>query len=205
MLHESSHYRIRVHVLQFLFPLLVTVHVEIVEPWLPELRQLRDELRKSQGKLPLGRRPLLPPHLPGDALLEHLQHRRGSPLLWLADQQMHMIRHDHVAHQKESILSPNPAQFLDKQVFCSRYPEQRQPPVATERQKMKMTLPVVALQSLWHSTPKSPLSKTEGGAPPSHHSPINYRSGILPSHAALKRKERTAPPGHPSRHNFESL
>src|SRR5882724_876586 len=63
---------------------------------------------------------------------------------------------------------------------------------------MKMALPVVPLQSLWHSTPKPPPSKTEGGAPPSHHSPINYRSGILPSHAALKRKERTAPPGHPS-------
>jgi len=27
---------------------------------------------------------------------------------------------------------------------------------------------------------------------------MNYRSGILSSHAALKRKERTAPPGHPS-------
>src|SRR6266478_5490471 len=64
---------------------------------------------------------------------------------------------------------------------------------------MKMTLPVVRLQPLWHSKHQNPHpQKTEGGAPPSHYSPMNYRSGILSSHAALKRKERTAPPGHPS-------
>src|SRR6266571_7293973 len=33
--HEPSHHRIRVHVLQFFFFLLVTVHVEIVKPRLP--------------------------------------------------------------------------------------------------------------------------------------------------------------------------
>ena len=154
------------HVLQFLVLLLVAVHVEIVKPRLPELWQVRDELRKPQRKLPLRSRASFPPHLSRDALLEHLQHCRRRALLWLADQQMHMIWHHHVTHQKESILSPNSAQFLDEQVSCSRCPEQRQPPVATERQKMKMTLPVVALQSLWHSTPKPPPSKTEGGAPP---------------------------------------
>jgi len=30
---------------------------------------------------------------------------------------------------------------------------------------------------------------------------MNYRSGILSSHAAVKRKERNAPPGHPSSGN----
>ena len=113
-----------------------------------------------------------------------------------------MIWHHYVTHQKKSILSPDPTKFLDEQVSCSRCPKQRQPPVATERQKMKMTMPLVPLQSLWHSTPKPPPSKTEGGAPPSCYSPMNYKNGILSSHAALKRKERTAPPGHPSR-NFE--
>jgi hypothetical protein len=61
---------------------------------------------------------------------------------------------------------------------------------------MKMTLPVVPLQSLRHSTPKPPPSKTEGGAPPPHYFPMICSSGILPSHAAVKRKERK-PPGHP--------
>jgi hypothetical protein len=60
---------------------------------------------------------------------------------------------------------------------------------------MKVTSPVVPLQSLWHTTPKPPPSKTEGGAPPLY-SPINGRGGILSSHAAVKRKERR--PGHPS-------
>src|SRR2546425_7412586 len=46
--HEPSRHRIRVHVLQFFFFLLVTVHVEIVKPRLPELWHLRDKLGKPK-------------------------------------------------------------------------------------------------------------------------------------------------------------
>src|SRR6266478_8867157 len=46
--HEPSHHRIRVHVLQFFLFLLVTVHVEIVRPRLPELWHLRDKLGKPK-------------------------------------------------------------------------------------------------------------------------------------------------------------
>src|SRR6266487_3260500 len=46
--HEPSHHRIRVHVLQFFLFLLVTVHVEIVNPRLPELWHLRDKLGKPK-------------------------------------------------------------------------------------------------------------------------------------------------------------
>src|SRR5208282_4446550 len=58
---------------------------------------------------------------------------------------------------------------------------------------MKLPLPVIALQSLRHDTPKPPPSKTEGGAPPRCYSPMKCRGGILSSHAAVKRKEREVP------------
>src|SRR6266852_5276844 len=106
---------------------------------------------------------------------------------------MHMIWHHHIAHKKESVLSPHSAEFLNEHVPCPRCPQQRQPPVATKRQKMKMSLPVVPLQALRHSTPKPPPSKTEGGAPPQRYSLMNYRGGILLSHGTVKRKEGAAP------------
>src|SRR5260370_1413390 len=76
MLHQSSDHGIRVHVFQFFFLLLVAVHIEIVKPRLPELRQIPEELRKPQPKLPFRSLAPLPPHSAGDALLQKGQ-------LWL--------------------------------------------------------------------------------------------------------------------------
>ena len=105
-----------------------------------------------------------------------------------------MVGHHHIAHQQESIRSPNSAELLDEHIPCPRCCEQGQPPVATEGHKMKLTLPVVALQSPRHSA-KFPPSNTEGGAPsPSpHYTPMKCSSGILSSHAAVKRKRKPAP------------
>src|SRR5712692_5875982 len=106
---------------------------------------------------------------------------------------MHMVGHDHIAHQQESILSPNSAELLDEHIPCPRCSEEGQPPVTTEGHKMKLTLPVVALQSRRHSTPKSPPSNTEGGAPSTHYSSMKCSSGILSLHASVKRKQKPAP------------
>src|SRR6266481_3717720 len=106
---------------------------------------------------------------------------------------MHMVGHHHIAHQQESILSPNSGELLDEHIPCPRCSEQGQPPVATEGHKMKLTLPVVALQSRRYSTPKSPPSNTEGGAPSPHYTPMKCGSGILYLHAAVKRKQKPAP------------
>src|SRR6266567_56180 len=75
---------------------------------------------------------------------------------------MHMVGHHHIAHKQESILSPNSGELLDEHIPCPRCSEQGQPPVATEGHKMKLTLPVVPLQSRRHSTPKIPTLKHRG-------------------------------------------
>ena len=67
------------------------------------------------------------------------------------------------------------------------------------RERARSTSWAGCQESPWHEAGGGvfsldiPFYRTEGGAPPSHYSPMNYRSGILSSHAALKRKERIAP------------
>ena len=41
-------------------------------------------------------------HVAGNDLLQHLQHGGRRSFLWLADQQVDMFRHDHVAKEKKS-------------------------------------------------------------------------------------------------------
>src|SRR6266568_6581215 len=106
---------------------------------------------------------------------------------------MHMVGHDHIAHKQESILSPNSGELLDEHIPCPRCSEQGQPPVATEGHKMKLTLPVVPLQSRRHSTPKSPPSNNRGWGTLATQHPMKCSSGILSSHGAVKRKEKPAP------------
>jgi hypothetical protein len=76
---------------------------------------------------------------------------------------------------------------------------ERQPPATTKRQKVQLTLPIVALPSRRHPTPKPPPSHTEDGATSSHYSAVNCDSGMLPSYVAVKKKDPPSP-GHPSRY-----
>jgi hypothetical protein len=57
-----------------------------------------------------------PHYLLGKLLFQHLHdHRRILPL-WFADQEMHMLRHDHVAHHDESVPLSNLFQDLQKAI-----------------------------------------------------------------------------------------
>ena len=118
-------------------------------------------------------------------MFQHLQHCRWRAFLRLAHQQMHMVGHHYVPYKKESVFSVDPAQFLDEQVSCPHRPEQRQPPVTAEGQKMKMSMPVIPLQSLRHAKP--PPSKPEGGAPPRFHP--RYLTIVISSHRVLPSNE----------------
>ena len=99
-----------------------------------------------------------------------------------------MIRHHHISDKKKPVLFAHPPEFLHEQISRPHCSEQRQSPITTERQKVELALTVVTLQSLRHSTPKPPPSKTEGGAPPSYYSTVNYKSGMLSAYGAIKKK-----------------
>jgi hypothetical protein len=72
-------------------------------------------------------------HFPGDTLLQHLQYRRRRALLGLADQQMHMVQHQRVPHEKKSVLFSNLAEFFQKKVSRTRRTQQWKAAVTTEK------------------------------------------------------------------------
>jgi len=193
-----------VHVLQFFIFLLVAIDIEIVKPRLPKLWQLLKESRKRDPQLPSRCRTPVLPHLLGHALLQHLQHRRRRRLLRLADQQVHVIRHHHISRKQKSVFPSHLAKFFYKQISRARRAKEWHPSVTTKCDKVQLPLAVVALQSLRHHTPKPPPSQTEGGAPKPlpRYSPMNYRSGMLSPHMAVKRKERDSRAGHPSKTTY---
>jgi RHS repeat-associated protein len=170
--HQSSNHRIRVHIIQLFRLLSLAVHIEIVKPRLPERPQWRSRLPKRQSHLSHTRRPSVLPQFPRHTQLQLLQHRRGRALLRLAHQEMHMFRHHHISEKMKSHLIAHLSQFFHEDVPRARRLQQRQPPIATERNKMQMTFAVVAPQSGRHrktprkeSQPQDPGSKNEPGAP----------------------------------------
>jgi len=165
MLHQSPHHRIRVHVIQFLFPLPLAVYVEIIKPRLPKLTQASSLcLRKTQPQLFFGFWPTPSPHLPRHPLLQKLAHRGRSPFRRLAYQYMDMIRHHHVAHQPESPFPPGTIEFPHENIPRANCSQKRQSPIATARNKVKMFLPVIPLQPARHwSNPRPTLTNREWG------------------------------------------
>src|ERR1700719_1915163 len=63
---------------------------------------------------------------------------------------MHVLGHDHVAHESETVLRPHFIERKQELVPCFRRPEPWQPPVTAKREKMQIDTTVVALQILWH-------------------------------------------------------
>src|SRR6266849_8820899 len=150
MIHQFSRNRIPVHIVELLAKFLFAPNIEVIEPGLPESRQISDTFGKREAQLPCRRAASLSPQVPRDALLQHLQDNRWRVFLRLADEQMHVIRHNHVSDQQESVTFTNLAEGLDEEVSRPQGVEQRQPPIAAEREEMYMAVSVVALQTLRH-------------------------------------------------------
>src|SRR5580658_622335 len=93
-----------------------------------------------------------------------------------------MLRHHHISHQQKSIPIAHGRQRLHERSPSPRSSQQRQPPVAAKRQKMEMTLSVIAIQSFRHrNTPKPPHVTPTCGAPQPLHPnpPLIYEHGIF--------------------------
>ena len=59
---------------------------------------------------------------PERPLLQNLKDYRRRGLRRFANQQMHMIRHDHISHQEELVALPDFSQSLDKPVAARTVP-----------------------------------------------------------------------------------
>src|SRR6266852_1608069 len=114
MLDQSPAYRVTMHVLEFLSYFPSCVYVEIVKPRFPEAARILLRLGKVQAQLsPRWASPLLP-HFARHSLLQHLQHRRRRAPPRLTDEQMHMLRHDHVTQKQETVFPADSREFSHK-------------------------------------------------------------------------------------------
>jgi len=74
----------------------------------------------------------------------------GVPPDRLADQQVHVIGHDHETHQRETIALAHLRQNSNEGVLGSNGTEQGKPPITTEGGEMKMPVAIVANGVLNH-------------------------------------------------------
>jgi hypothetical protein len=144
-LHQPPLDRIAVQVAQLLDQLALTPHIEVIIALLPE--------RAASGK-----RPQLTPHV----LLEHLNRQRQLAPLGLADQQVHVLGHDHVSAHVEPVPLPNPLQRPFEDPTRLRRSQQGSAMVATEGDEVQKARLLKPLQSPGHDCRMS-TSPTRSG------------------------------------------
>ena len=69
---------------------------EVIESGLPEARHIPVAFCKREAQLPYWRAAPASPEIPRDALLQHFQDEGWRGLGGFADEEMHVIRHDHI-------------------------------------------------------------------------------------------------------------
>src|SRR6266571_4737292 len=136
MLHQLSCNWIRMHIVKLLAKFLFAPNIEVIESGLPESWHVPHTSRKREAQLRCRGTASPFPQIPRDALLQDLQDNRWRVFLRLADEQMHVIRHNHVSDQQELITFTNLAKGLDEEVSRPRGVEQWQPPIATKREEV---------------------------------------------------------------------
>jgi hypothetical protein len=79
-------------------------------------------------------------------LLQDLQHFRGISLRWFADEQMHMLGHDHISDQGKRAAQAQLIENPDKAIARADRSEVRASPVTAESDKVQVAASVEALE-----------------------------------------------------------
>ncbi len=96
-------------------------------------------------------------HLASEALFEHLYDRGLSPALGFSDEQVKVLRHDHITHHDEVIPTANLLEDLQEQVAPARSTKKRARVITAAGDEMQMSGLVTAMQVAWHG-PRLALS-----------------------------------------------
>src|SRR5271157_4194029 len=131
-LDQPALYGIAVNVAQLLDALALSPHVEIVIAGLPEVLEVTNQPSRNR-------------------LFDGL-HRAGQRSVFrFADQQMHVLGHDHIADYIEVVASPALFQRDFKQMHRAGARQQRLTLVATEGDEVKVSSFLITLQSARHT------------------------------------------------------
>src|SRR6266853_5004769 len=107
MLYQLSCNRIRMHVVELLTNFLTTPHIEIIESGLPETWETPVAFCKREAQLPCWDAAPIFSEIPRDALLQHFQDKGWRGLVGFADEQMHVIGHNHISDQRDFVAFTN--------------------------------------------------------------------------------------------------
>ena len=125
------------NVVQLLLHFRARVHVKIVIPPLPKSSQPLVLFGKSQREL--ARLPALSPaHSPRDSLLEHLHHFGRKNRRRFANQQVHVLRHDHVAYERKPVPCSNFLKNLHRKISRPNRSQQGPSLIATKCDEMQV-------------------------------------------------------------------
>jgi hypothetical protein len=188
------------HVVHLLVLFLPALHVEVVEPPLPERATLLCWFFLPQTHLSGRRAPPPPVHRPGNALLQHLHHCCRSPPPRLADKQMNMLRHHHVSQEREIVSCADFTQDLQKEIARPLGIQQGHAPVATARDEVQVSRSIAAFQAVFQRRDSAHPSTEEGCGTHSGQGTQSLRTGVVSSaRAVMSRGEYIADKrvGHP--------
>jgi hypothetical protein len=167
------------HVLNLLNPLLQTPNIEVIKPPLPKTRQQLRAILRIRPQL-LRDSSTFRPQPPGNPLLQNLHHKRRRPKRRFANQQMNMLRHNHIPNQSKPIRVAHLAKNRHKSVPV---PNRRQQPpalIATKRNEVEM--PTSVDPNRWCSHDKKRRSK---------HRPLQIKGARTPKgKTSLRRPSR---------------
>jgi hypothetical protein len=197
MLHQLSRYRVRVHVFELLANFLLAPHIEVIKSGLPETRKTFIPSCKCEAQLPCRRAPYASPEIPRNALLQHFQDDRWRGFRRFADEQVHVIGHDHVADQQEIVPFTNLAESVHEKISPLLGMEQRQPPITTEREEVQITSSIVTFQSLRHD--KTPTRKPDAWGTPRFFKLRCIATVVSSVRWTPSREKKTKEPGPPVR------
>jgi hypothetical protein len=133
------------NVVQFFFLLFYASNVEVIKPGLPELRVTIGRWLFPQFYLRIRCFSFLPAQRPRDALFQGLHHVGRSSHIRLADQQVDVLGHHHKSEQREIVPATDRGEDLEKAVPGTSGSQQRQSPVAAERDEVQVARAVPAL------------------------------------------------------------
>jgi len=109
--NQSTLHRVPVNIVQLLNQFFLRKYVEIIRAGVPECR--RESIIRQTRAPPCAA-------FSGNPLLQDLHNDRDISIVGLADEQMEMPRHDHVADHREFIFLPDLFKDPEEQVSVGR-------------------------------------------------------------------------------------
>jgi len=132
---------------QLLHPLALAPHIEIIKAMLPYMLRVPGKEFLLSPTAPLGELPQYPPR---ESLLNRLHDAGRIALLRFADQQVDVLRHDHVTYDNETVALPYLFEDAQEQI-TPRAAQPALPMIATASDEVQMLGAVIALEVSRHT------------------------------------------------------